>query len=303
MTFRFSMLASGSAGNAALLEADGFGLLIDAGLGPRQLASRLHAVGASWAKVNAVVLTHTHSDHWKDRTLKHLRQLQIPFYCHEGHHGVLHEFAPSYAELMSANLVRSYEPEKELRLGPIMRCQPFEVRHDSYPTFGFRIEGHDGLFGPTWAVAYAADLGCWTPSLADHFANADVLALEFNHDERLERNSRRPADLVARVLSDDGHLSNEQAADFVQAILDRSDVCLPAHLIQLHLSRECNRSALAQSAVRKVLDASVTVHTAEQDRVGPVLTLDIRRKPVRSAARVSKPISRLMQPSLPGMAD
>src|SRR5437867_4414245 len=94
MAFRFSILASGSSGNAALLEAGGFGLLIDAGLGPRQLASRLAAVGSSWEKVSAVILTHTHSDHWKDRTLKHLRHRGIPFYCHEGHHGLLREFGP-----------------------------------------------------------------------------------------------------------------------------------------------------------------------------------------------------------------
>jgi glyoxylase-like metal-dependent hydrolase (beta-lactamase superfamily II) len=62
MPLRFTVLASGSGGNASLLEADGFGLLLDAGLGPRQLAGRLAAVGASWQQVHAVLLTHTHSD-------------------------------------------------------------------------------------------------------------------------------------------------------------------------------------------------------------------------------------------------
>ncbi len=61
-------------GNATLIESGDFGVLIDAGLGPRQLASRLAAVGRSWAAVNAVILTHTHADHWKDRTLAHLRR-------------------------------------------------------------------------------------------------------------------------------------------------------------------------------------------------------------------------------------
>ena len=61
-------------GNASLVEANGFGLLIDIGLGPRQLAGRLAAIGLSWHAVHAVLLTHTHTDHWKDRTLRHLHR-------------------------------------------------------------------------------------------------------------------------------------------------------------------------------------------------------------------------------------
>ena len=63
MPARFCVLASGSAGNCAFVQADGYGVLIDAGLGPRFIASRLATVGAAWRDVHAVVLTHTHSDH------------------------------------------------------------------------------------------------------------------------------------------------------------------------------------------------------------------------------------------------
>jgi phosphoribosyl 1,2-cyclic phosphodiesterase len=303
MAFRFSILASGSSGNAALLEADGFGLLIDAGLGPRQLAARLAAVGASWAKVHAVILTHTHSDHWRDRTLKHLRQLRVPFYCHAGHHGILRQFGPAFHDLLAADLVRCFEPGKTLRLGPTLRCQPFEVSHDSYPTFAFRIEGHDRLFGPSWAVGYAADLGCWTAELADRLANVDVLALEFNHDEDMERRSRRPIELVERVLGDEGHLSNAQAAELLQAILHRSEPAVTKHVIQLHLSRECNRPGLAQTAARQIANGAITVHTASQDRVGPILSLDAARRlrSERIAPRVER--TPVVQPCLPGMGE
>src|SRR5260370_4379549 len=167
MAVRFAMLASGSSGNAALVEADGFGLLIDAGLGPRQIATRLASAGSSWAKVSAVILTHTHSDHWNNRTLKHVRQLRIPFYCHPSHHAALKESSSSFCELIAANLVRCYDGDQELRLSSTLRCQPLEVRHDSDSTFGFRIEGHNSLFGPSWAVGYAADLGSWSVELAD----------------------------------------------------------------------------------------------------------------------------------------
>src|SRR5579885_3848830 len=104
MTARLTVLASGSSGNATLLEVNGFGLLIDCGLNPRMLGSRLRAVGASWEAVDAVILTHTHGDHWKDLTLAHLRLHDIPVYAHEGHFDHLATAAPSFAPLRKAAL-------------------------------------------------------------------------------------------------------------------------------------------------------------------------------------------------------
>src|SRR5262245_11408540 len=68
VTLQFAVLASGIGGNASLIATDGMSVLLDIGLGPRQLARRLDAVGASWPQVRAVLLTHTHSDHWNERT-------------------------------------------------------------------------------------------------------------------------------------------------------------------------------------------------------------------------------------------
>src|SRR4051812_14005877 len=110
MALRFTVLASGSAGNAALVEAGEGGVLLDAGLGPRLLAGRLAAVGASWASVHAVVLTHTHSDHWRDPTLKHLLRRGVPLWCHPGHHADLLAWSPAFAALRDAGLVRAFDP-------------------------------------------------------------------------------------------------------------------------------------------------------------------------------------------------
>jgi len=85
MSGRFTVLASGSSGNAALLEANGFGLLIDCGLQPRTLTDRLREINVGWDKISAVILTHTHGDHWKDRTLADLRSRKIPLYAHAEH--------------------------------------------------------------------------------------------------------------------------------------------------------------------------------------------------------------------------
>jgi phosphoribosyl 1,2-cyclic phosphodiesterase len=311
MTLRFTMLASGSGGNAALVEADGCGVLLDAGLGPRQLASRLAAAGRSWADVHAVLLTHTHGDHWKDAALAHLRRRKIPLHCHPGHHRALAEYSPAFAGLLADGLVRPFDSGHAVELAAGFRCRPLPVRHDGGPTFAFRFEASAGLFGRAAAVSYAADLGCWDDPLADGLADVDLLAVEFNHDVHLERASGRMPRLIARVLGPEGHLSNAQAADLVRAVLDRSPAGRLRHLVQLHLSRDCNRPALAQAAARAALTgdaADVVVHTAEQHNAGSTVQLTpwpaaggLPRKPRRKRTPAAKPA--VTQGWLPGLLD
>jgi phosphoribosyl 1,2-cyclic phosphodiesterase len=305
MGLRFTVLASGSAGNASLIETGGFGLLLDAGLGPRQLAARLAAVGASWQDVGAVVLTHTHSDHWSDRTLAHVHRRGLPLYCHPEHQGVLQTYSPGFAALRSAGLVHEYEAGREFMLSPGLRCLPLPVRHDGGATFGFRLEAAADLFGGGLCLAYLADLGCWDAGLAAAVGDVDVLALEFNHDVGMEYASGRQPRLIARVLGDDGHLSNVQAAALLREVLRRSPPERLRHVVQLHLSRDCNRPALAAAAAQEVVGElawEVAVHTAAQDTPGPRLQLGLtagaRRRPfVPSRRRGPSPA----HPWLPGL--
>ncbi len=313
MSARFTVLASGSAGNAALLELDGFGLLIDCGLAPRFLSSRLAAVGSSWEKVDAVVLTHTHGDHWKDLTLAHLALHEIPLHAHPAQLDFLSTAAPSFPSLQAAGLTRSYEENRAIELAPGLTCRPVWVSHDSDPTFAFRLDYSDGGPGPAWSLAYASDLGCGSAELVEAFAGVDVLAVEFNHDEKMERNSSRPAFLVQRVLGDEGHLSNRQAAELTRLIAARSGPGFPHHVVQLHLSKDCNHPNLAESAGRNAvadLNPSVSVVTARQDAPARSIALDRRadsaqrlaRRPFAGhlpALRPSKPRPPI-QPTLPG---
>jgi phosphoribosyl 1,2-cyclic phosphodiesterase len=287
MVARFSVLASGSSGNACLLQTGDFGLLVDAGLNHRTLAERLAAVGASWRAVRAAVISHTHGDHWNDRTFAQLLSLRVPLWCHPGHHAVLSSSSESFAALERAGLVHSYEAGEEFEPGPGLTCRPLPVQHDSEPTFGFRFAGSPDLFGPTWALGYLSDLGCWADDLVRDVADVDVLALEFNHDVHLERKSRRPAHLIARVLGDQGHLSNAQAAEFLRAAQALSAPGKLRHVVQLHLSRDCNTPDLAAAAAAEVvtgLAVPVQVHTAAQGRAGPMLRLDLAAQPPRLTA-------------------
>jgi phosphoribosyl 1,2-cyclic phosphodiesterase len=306
MTLRFTVLASGSGGNANLVEAGDFNVLLDLGLGPRQLASRLAAAGRDWSAVHAALLTHTHSDHWRDATLAQLHRRQIPLYCHPDHHHVLRLYAPAFDELLAAGLVRAFEADTPFEPVPGLRCRPLPVRHDGGATFGFRLEGGADLFGDAVALGYVADLGCWDDALADALAGVDLLALEFNHDVELESSSGRWPSLIARVLGDDGHLSNDQAADLLRAVLDRSPAGRLRHLVQLHLSRDCNDPELAREAAHAVLTEralSVAVHTARQHEA--IATLPLGKVPTplpRPAVRRRPPRTRpVAQQWLPGL--
>lgn len=269
MAIRFAVLGSGSSGNASLLHIDGRGLLIDIGFGPRQLAARLMSIGFKWECVQGVLLTHTHGDHWRERTLAKMHACRIPLYCHADHIARLEWCSNAFSRLQENGLVRTYARNDAFQPVPGFSCRAIEVRHDSGATFGFRVEPTGRLWDNCWSLGYAADLGTWDDQLADAFCDVDCLALEFNHDVNLQRSSGRAPVLIERVLSDEGHLSNEQAAALLSQIVEKSTPGRLRHVVQLHLSRDCNRPSLAAAVLQAALRQSnspARVHTSQQDR-------------------------------------
>ena len=301
MTLRFTVLASGSAGNAAVVQTASGGVLVDGGLQPRTLLERLASQNLAAPSIRALLLTHTHGDHWNDALLGWLADGQRLLYCHPSHHDKLSGSA-HFQRLLQANLVRDYEAEKGFELPAGLRALPIPVRHDGGATFGFRLQGPANLFGEAVVLGYAADLGVWDELLLDAFQGVDLLALEFNHDVDLQNRSPRPRFLIERILGDHGHLSNEQAADFLRRLLKRETSPRLSTLVQLHLSKECNRPELAQQAAQRVLVEHPTplrIHTARQDRAMP--SIDLTRPPRAKTNGSRKSHLQPAQPFLPGL--
>lgn len=269
---RFTVLASGSSGNASLLESEGQGVLIDAGLGPRQLQARLEAAARSWRHIRAVVLTHVHCDHCNERTLAWLHERRIRLFCHREHGRVLARTREAFHKLHADGLIYEYETSVPFAPIPGLRAVPVPLRHDEF-TCGFRFEGPEDLFGSCAALGYICDLGSWDDGLVHNLRDVDVLALEFNHDVQLQQNSGRPRSLIRRVLGAHGHLSNEQASELLCAVIRRSQPGRLRHVVQLHLSRDCNRRNLALAAARQAVAAThpIRIHASRSDRVGPRL--------------------------------
>jgi phosphoribosyl 1,2-cyclic phosphodiesterase len=298
MTHRMTVLASGSSGNATLIQGDGFGLLLDCGLPPQELAARLQVAGATWQSVNAVVITHTHTDHWNRYTLEHLRRLNIPFFAHRKHHDALASHA-AYGPLTRAGLTHDYQPGERVALGGGLGVRAVQVPHDSDPTYAIRVD-YTGP-GGGWAVGVASDLGRVPDGLFDLFAGVDVLGIEFNHCEQMQRASRRPRFLVERVLGDYGHLSNRQAAEAVRQFLEMGQL---DSVVQLHLSRDCNTAELAAEAGRAaVAGKSTRVVTTTQWH--PTASVPLTPHPPRAVRpplfSTPSPVRRSVQQCLPGL--
>jgi len=317
MDATFCVLGSGSKGNASLLATPRLRLLIDAGFAPDELAARLAGTAANWETLDAVLLTHTHSDHIKKRCLALFAEYGIQFFCHKKHvacfqggryfnklrdKGLLWLFG-SEPFLIRPKVPVPIAPHRKVAQASSLqvadcgmgeaawlRVQPIPLPHDSPPTFGFRIEvrivgqavslpspsqaGQPAPQAERWAkLAYLADLGEFSDDIARAVAGVDLLALEFNHDEAMERNSGRPSYLIERVLGSGGHLSNKQAAAALRQVLEQGVNGGPRVLVQLHLSQECNDQALAFRAAQEVVSAcglTMQIFSTRQEQPGTV---------------------------------
>ena len=281
MPIQFAVLASGSRGNASLVQAGHAGLLIDLGLGPKALAARLEGVGSDLGRIGTAVLTHTHGDHVQASTVRLLAVRKIPLYCHEGHRQAL-AACPGFRDLDALRLVRHYD-DRPFLAPTGLRIEPVELSHDGGPTFGFRVEGRSERGSRPISLGYMADTGCWSEATADAMTDVNALGIEFNHDVTLQLNSGRAAYLIRRNLGDRGHLSNDQGAGLVSAVLGRSSPGSVRDVVLLHLSEQCNRPKLALAQAREAVRASgrrIAIHAARQAEAYPNLLVKAgRRRP------------------------
>lgn len=236
---RFRSLASGSAGNATLVEAgDGPGrrtrVLVDCGLGWRQLQARLATLNLGPTDLDAVFLTHEHGDHVGCAPALSARH-GVPIWTSAGTRAVLAGAEPP----ASFRLARDGEA---IAIGAL-QLQPFTVPHDAREPLQLRCT--DGAR----SLGILTDLGHVTPHAAARLAGCHALLLESNHDPDLLARSTYPDFLKRRIAGAHGHLSNAQAA----AALGQLRHQHLNVLVAAHLSERNNRPALARRALAEAL--------------------------------------------------
>ena len=232
---KLSVFASGSSGNCLLLSENHTHILIDAGISMRRIQAFLLRAGLSWHDIDGVLITHEHSDHICGlETIA--RRTDVPV------------FAPHTV----ANRMRGRLPslEEKLRIIPVgeffsvgaFRVMAFHTPHDTDESVGYRVEGAS-------VFALATDMGCVTDEIRSGLLGADAALIESNHDLHMLRDGPYPFPLKRRILSDRGHLSNDNCALLARELSDSG-----TGLIVLgHLSRENNRPALAMETVSAAL--------------------------------------------------
>jgi phosphoribosyl 1,2-cyclic phosphodiesterase len=244
------LMRSGSSGNCTFLEHNATKVLLDAGgLSKAGIISVLAEIQQSFDGIQAIVVTHLHSDHLGQGVLRLCRERGVPVYVHESNVPPLAAIVKKYN--LTGVKVLPFSC-KRFSVGDI-EFSPFVVDHDApETTCGFTFWSCDA---PHSRVAFATDLGCFPDSLVPHFADSEYVVLESNHDTGLLwNNPHRPMYHKQRVASDTGHLSNEQAATALVKICAASRR-LPAAIVLSHLSADHNSPEMAITHVGAALRA------------------------------------------------
>ena len=240
---RLTILGSGSAGNCAYVETEEARILIDAGFSLRQIRQRLATIGRAPENLTAILVTHEHSDHING--LAALSQkLRVPVYCNRPTQEAI-EF-----QLQTKLDCRLFETRNSFDVGDIT-VETFDILHDAQDPVGFLLRA------PGVNIGFLTDLGQVTKLVLERLRAANVLLLEANHDiKMLQDCPHRPWSLKQRILSRHGHLSNEAAADAAEQLMSAKF----RHLYLAHLSRECNRPALAHRVMNERLQKIGAYH-------------------------------------------
>lgn len=227
--FRAIPLFSGSSGNCVYVQYNNEEILIDAGVSFKRICTALSSVGTDISRISAVLTTHEHCDHVQGLPVLS-RHTDIPIF--------INRRSASYFD----------EPLDELYSGHARICDPgdsitfksFEVNvfatpHDSMGSCGYHFTFSDGT-----RFALATDMGNITPEIASYLLGCKSVVIESNHDVKMLKCGPYPYILKKRILSDHGHLSNDDCAAFLPKLVDMG----AEKIILAHLSKENNTPEL-----------------------------------------------------------
>jgi len=250
---RFSLLGSGSSGNAALVLTERTKLLIDNGLSFKQLQRRVASLGQSLKGLDAVLVTHEHSDHVLG--LGPLsRKLDVPVFMSRG----TRENLP--ASLGVLPRLETFEAGATLKIGDV-EAASFSVSHDAADPVSYALSSKGTKVG------FAADLGHVTALVRSRLAGCHALVVESNYCPDMLRKGHYPPQVQQRIHSRLGHLSNQSMASLL-ADLMHDDL---QRVVIVHISENNNTVKLAESMARGALkNGGTELVLATQDEPTPL---------------------------------
>ncbi len=251
---RFASLASGSGGNALVVEVREGGcatcVLVDCGLNLRDTERRLARLGLEPSAIRAILVTHEHGDH-AGRVFDFAAAHGVTVYLTYGSLVAL-EAEGKVIDGVRLSILTSREP---LAVGGL-EVQPFTVPHDAREPVQFVLSDGAARLG------VLTDIGIGTPHVVEMLSGLDALVLECNYDRDMLWNGAYPRWLKERIAGPFGHLDNDDSARLLAA-LDRSRL---KHVIGAHLSQQNNRPELARRALAGALGCDESwISLATQD--------------------------------------
>ncbi len=264
---RLCSIASGSSGNCIYVGSERTHVLIDAGISCKRIEEGLKKAQITGEDLAAILITHEHSDHIQGIGVL-ARKYGIPMYATQGTIDEIISSARNLGEY-DKGLFHPICLDKDVLVGDLM-VHPFRISHDAKEPCAYRIENEGSK------VAVATDMGTFNPYVVDNLKGLDAVLLEANHDIRMLQAGPYTYALKQRILSDRGHLSNDNSGLLLNQILHDN----LKYIILGHLSKENNMPELAFETVKLEINAADTPYKAEmlnmrvasRNEVGEVLS-------------------------------
>lgn len=237
MGIRFTILSSGSTGNATLIECGEWRVLLDAGLSAKRVEQLMLERGVSPADLKGILVTHEHSDHVKGLGAI-ARKYKLPVYANMK---TWNELDRAVGDLADDQRI-AFQTGEELTFGGLT-VESFPISHDAAEPVAYNFKAGKAK------LSIATDIGYMSPIVREKVRDADVLVLEANHDIQMLRVGKYPWNVKRRILSDVGHLSNDAAGEALcELVSERTK-----RVYLAHLSRDHNQLDLAKLTVNSIL--------------------------------------------------
>ncbi len=234
---KFCSLYSGSSGNSIFVASEKARILIDAGLPGKHIENALKEIGESADKIDGIFITHEHSDHIKGVGVLS-RKYDLPIYAN----GKTWSSMESMIGKIKDHNIKIID-EDEVGIKDII-VKSYSIPHDAAMPSGYIVMCENKK------VSIATDLGYFSDEVKEALSESDVILLESNHDVEMLKFGPYPYPLKRRILSNVGHLSNDDCAKAILEILDDKK----KKIILGHLSKTNNIPELALKTVVNVLE-------------------------------------------------
>ena len=267
MGLRFCSFASGSTGNSYLVKTDNTAILVDCGIAGKRILGGLDSVGLGIDDVNAILITHEHSDHIHSIRMMAKKAVNADVPATPG-------TIEGIGDKVPAGRMNKINAGDCVHIGDIM-VECFRVSHDALDPVGYTFEADNRR------LSILTDTGIVTKTIYEHIKESNALVLEANHEVNILRAGPYPFELQQRILSDKGHLSNVAAGEVLCRILDDRSASLeddPISVLLAHVSRNNNTPQQAYLTVQNMLieddhyvDKEVKLDVASHEKMSPML--------------------------------